>query len=75
MFWDAFQWLMTLLEVVAVIVTILGVGLLSALLVLRVLAKLAGPPPELGPNSDEIAGGVAKNVNPIPAEDVSATPK
>ena len=57
MLFDAFRWFLTLLEVIAVIAIILLFGLIAAVVVLRGLGKLAGPPVELDPETDKMDGG------------------
>lgn len=52
--WDAFHWLLSLLEVILVISTILVLGLLSVVVPLWVLGKLARPPAVLDEDTDEI---------------------
>ena len=57
MLFDAFRWFLTLLEVIAVIAIILLFGLIAAVVVLRGLGKLAGPPVELDPETDKMDSG------------------
>ncbi len=57
MLFDAFRWFLTLLEVIAVIAIILLFGLIAAVVVLRGLGKLAGPPVELDPETDKMDNG------------------
>ena len=57
MLFDAFRWFLTLLEVIAVIAIILLFGLIAAVVVLRGLGKLAGPPIELDPETDKMDSG------------------
>ena len=57
MLFDAFRWFLTLVEVIAVIAIILLFGLIAAVVVLRGLGKLAGPPVELDPETDKMDSG------------------
>jgi hypothetical protein len=75
MLWELLDWFVDLIEVIAVVVTVLGVGLsiaIAAFWVLsRSLSKLAGAP-EPDPDEYEMYDNVAAGIVPNPPDDASA---
>ena len=50
---EAIHWFINLFEVIGVILAILAIGLICAVVVLRLSGKAAGPPPQLDDGPDE----------------------
>ena len=58
MLWDSFHWVVSLIEVLVVIASILALGLTLAGTLLWSLGRLEGPPPQLDSDQNEVDHGI-----------------